>query len=220
MGDSKRLTRGRGRTISKKSGHFGEVMGKGHSVDSATTKGAIRRAVVEAMQRKDITDITITELCSACGIARSTFYRYYDSVDDVVKKTGDELLASIRRASALDRYDGTHSIADGPRQSDLARAQVLKEYGPFICAVTGFHGDPSFAFKAVGLMRELWLESNHDDWIHRPYGDFMLEFFLAGTFRMIDHWLRSHPEMSAEEFYGLQVEIYKKPVQVATGGGK
>ena len=170
----------------------------------------IQKAVVAAMANKDVDQITVTEICQACGIARSTFYRYYESADDVVKKTGDELLQAIRRASSLDRHDPTRR--DNPTtisQSDLARAQILKEYGPFVVAATGYHGDPSFASKATNLMREQLREVN-EDIFRQPYGDFAVEFFLAGSFRIIDYWLRSHPEMSAEEYFGLQLQMHEK----------
>ena len=44
----------------------------------------------------------------------------------------------------------------------------------------------------------------------QPYGDFMVEFIKAGLFRTIDYWLRDHPEMSPEEYYGLQVQMLSK----------
>lgn len=187
---------------------MGEILQMG---EAAPTRHQIQRAVVEAMADKDVDQITITEVCSACGIARSTFYRYYDSVDDVVKKTGDELLAAIRRVSSLDRYDAMKKRSPAtPGQSDLARAQILKEYAPFIIAVTGFHGDPSFAHKATGVIREQLRETAGDSLFHQPYGDFLVEFLLAGLFRSIDFWLRNHPEMSAEEYYGLQMQVFEK----------
>lgn len=177
--------------------------------DAAATRKVIQKAVVDAMETKPVTDITITEVCSACGIARSTFYRYYDSVDDVLKKTGDELLAAIKRVSSLDKYDSS-SAPMKPRQSDLARAQILKEYAPFILAATGYNGDPSFAKKAANLISEQFFETAGDHLRHQPYGDFMIEFIKAGLFGTTDYWLRDHPEMSPEEYYGLQVQMFAK----------
>ncbi|RGU52536.1 TetR/AcrR family transcriptional regulator [Olsenella sp. AF16-14LB] len=183
--------------------------------DKAATKAQIRKAVVDAMETKDIPEITITEICNACNIARSTFYRYYDSIDDVIKKTGDELLASIERVSAVDRYDkreAGHILR--PRQSDLARAEILYEYRPFILAVNGMHGDPSFAYKAVGTIRK-GLKAEYGAYFeNRPYAEFLMEFYLAGTFRSIDLWLRQYPDMSPAEFYGLLLEMYKSLEQL------
>ena len=177
--------------------------------DAAATRKVIQKAVVDAMETKPVTEITITEVCAACGIARSTFYRYYDSVDDVLKKTGDELLAAIKRVSSLDKYDSS-SAPMKPRQSDLARAQILKEYAPFILAATGYNGDPSFAKKATNLISDQFFETAGEHMRRQPYGDFMVEFIKAGLFRTIDYWLRDHPEMSPEEYYGLQVQMLSK----------
>lgn len=178
---------------------------------SVETTAAIKKAVIAAMETTDIPEITISQICEDCGIARSTFYRYFSSVDEVVKKIGDELLASIRRLSTNDNYEiamrGNDKLA--PMQSDLARARVLYEYRTYIIAVTGIHGDPTFAFKAVNTFRELLIQNILPHFKRAPYDDFVMEFFLAGSFRLIDYWLRDHPEMTPEEFYGLQCEAFK-----------
>ena len=180
----------------------------GKSVETTT---AIKKAVIAAMETADIPEITVSQICTDCGIARSTFYRYFNSVDEVVKKIGDELLASIRRLSTNDKYERTVRNADKltPIQSDLARARVLYEYRTYIIAVTGIHGDPTFAFKAVNTFRELLIQNVLSHYKRAPYDDFVMEFFLAGSFRLIDYWLREHPEMAPEEFYGLQCEAFK-----------
>lgn len=177
--------------------------------DAAATRKAIQKAVVDAMETKPVPEITITEICDTCHIARSTFYRYFDSVDDVLKKTGDELLTAIKRVSSLDKYDAVDAPMK-PRQSDLARAQILKEYAPFILAATGYNGDPSFAQKAAKLISDQFFETAGESFRRQPYSDFLVEFIKAGLFRTVDYWLRDHPEMSPEEYYGLQRQMLAK----------
>ena len=58
--------------------------------------------------------------------------------------------------------------------------------------------------------RPVFLETAGELMRRQPYGDFMVEFIKAGLFRTIDYWLRDHPEMSPEEYYGLQVQMLSK----------
>ncbi len=123
-------------------------------MDKSSAKMLIRTTVVELMETTDIPDITVTAVCKRSNLSRTTFYRYYPSVDAVVKEMGDDLLASIRRTQEIDRRTQGLGGMRKTGTSDLIRAQILYEYGPFIRVVTGVHGDPSFAYKAVAVIRE------------------------------------------------------------------
>ncbi len=57
------------------------------------TKAAIREALMALSEEKDPDRITVTDIASRAGINRKTFYVYYDSVPDLVKKLTGELLA-------------------------------------------------------------------------------------------------------------------------------
>ena len=59
--------------------------------DSADER--IEDAVFSLMATTDIPDIHVADVCHRAGVSRSTFYRHFDSVDQVVK-------AFERRASA------------------------------------------------------------------------------------------------------------------------
>ena len=123
-------------------------------MDKSSAKTLIRTTVVELMETTDVPEITVTAVCKRSNLSRTTFYRYYTSVDAVVKEMGDDLLASIRRTQEVDRRTQPLGGMRAPGASDLIRAQILYEYGPFIRVVTGIHGDPSFAHKAVAVIRE------------------------------------------------------------------
>ncbi len=47
-------------------------------------KEYIQEALVELLKKQSINDISITDLTEKAGIARSTFYRYYSSLDEVI----------------------------------------------------------------------------------------------------------------------------------------
>lgn len=48
------------------------------------------------MEKKSVQDITVTELCKASGINRSTFYAHYGCPSDVLKEIEAEFLNDIR----------------------------------------------------------------------------------------------------------------------------
>lgn len=173
----------------------------------SSAKTLIRTTVVELMETTDIPDITVTAVCKRSNLSRTTFYRYYPSVDAVVKEMGDDLLASIRRTQEIDRRTQGLGGMRKTGTSDLIRAQILYEYGPFIRVVTGVHGDPSFAYKAVAVIRERLQEEVGSLGLSQLDQDVLVEFMLAGFFRCINYWLAEHPDITPEEAYACQVSV-------------
>lgn len=57
-------------------------------------KEYIQEALIELLNKKTIKEISITDLTEKAGIARSTFYRYYSSLDEVI----DDYKVSIEEA--------------------------------------------------------------------------------------------------------------------------
>ena len=48
-----------------------------------SVKEAIEIALMRLLQKKDINKITVTELTEVAGVGRSSFYRNFDSIEDV-----------------------------------------------------------------------------------------------------------------------------------------
>ncbi len=61
------------------------------------TKNAIRKAFNELVQKKEMSEISVSELTKAARITRSTFYMYYDSVSAVRDQIENEIIAHIDR---------------------------------------------------------------------------------------------------------------------------
>ena len=179
-------------------------------MDKAETRMAIRRAVIAEMQTTDIPDISITSLCARAKVSRSTFYRYYDSVDAVVKQTEDELIESLKRAS---RFDAAPFASGEPgalrvNAGDLLRAEILYEARDFIVAVTGVHGDPSFATKAANLIFENTRQVFRSRIESMPNSDFLSEFLKAGIYSITSHWLNRRPDLTPQEMCAVMEDFY------------
>ena len=59
------------------------------------TRQTIRNARSSLMSEMELSDITITALCSRAQINRKTFYRHYRSISDVITEFENELLADF-----------------------------------------------------------------------------------------------------------------------------
>lgn len=83
------------------------------------TKNLIKDACYEALKKKPIHQITVTELCKAAEINRSTFYLHYQDAFAVYEEMLDEVIKAIEpegrkvfRSEKID-WDSSHEIYKG-----------------------------------------------------------------------------------------------------------
>ncbi len=67
-----------------------------HTKESDQRERQIEHALLDIMQRCLYRDITISEICRKAEISRQTFYRYFDSVDDVLYALVDHSVQNVK----------------------------------------------------------------------------------------------------------------------------
>lgn len=60
-----------------------------------TTKEAIQKQFINEYSQKDYNRITVKELCANTPVARTTFYSYYENIDDVKEDIEHNLIMGI-----------------------------------------------------------------------------------------------------------------------------
>lgn len=63
-----------------------------------SAKELIKSALSELMQQKSYLDITVSDVVRKAGVARASFYRNYDSVNDVMDSIADDIANEISKA--------------------------------------------------------------------------------------------------------------------------
>lgn len=56
---------------------------------------ALQRAVLILYEEMEVCQISVKMLCAKANVARSTFYTYYEVVDDIMQEIEDELIAQL-----------------------------------------------------------------------------------------------------------------------------
>lgn len=59
----------------------------------------IAKALIKLMENKSFSEITITEIVNTAGIARTSYYRNFDSKEDILAKSTEDIFNDYRAAS-------------------------------------------------------------------------------------------------------------------------
>ena len=81
------------------------------------TKRHIRRSFLTLIQQKHVSQITVKELTEAAEINRSTFYAYYDSVEDLDRELEKEF---------SERFIET--LKNAPVDTGIAREKLIRDF--------------------------------------------------------------------------------------------
>ncbi|MGI6033456.1 MAG: TetR/AcrR family transcriptional regulator [Coriobacteriales bacterium] len=86
---------------------------------NAKARTAIENAFMELLQEKNYSSITVTDIVRKAGVARATYYRNYDSIEDVA----DSLLAGMRSQILEDV-----GLEDGQIEKSLIGPEVIEPF--------------------------------------------------------------------------------------------
>ena len=73
------------------------------------TKKVIKESFLNLLEKKDISNITVTEICELSDVNRGTFYRYYTDIYDLLKQIEQEFIEEIKSSPSME-YMEEHSI--------------------------------------------------------------------------------------------------------------
>lgn len=102
----------------------------------------IEDAVFELMATTPVQSIKVAEVLRLAHTSKSTFYRCYRSVDDVVKRFEDELLQNMQDINdvALEARFGDAQL--DPTPTMIKRMEILKANRSKVLALNSDNGDP------------------------------------------------------------------------------
>lgn len=179
-----------------------------------STTGVERRiedAVFDLMRTTPVPKIKVSDVVRVARVSRSTFYRHYRDVDDVVKRFEQGILDNMRSVNknALNVRFGKSEI--DPTAAMIDRMHILHDNRDKIVALNGPNGDPTFVHKATIFMHDYFRKRLRDVPGNDLDRDLYLSFVLAGHNNMIQYWLEEHPEIAPERIAAVLNRLYYAP---------
>ena len=149
---------------------------------------SISEALLRLMNKKDITKITIKELCDVAGVSRISFYRNFDSKEQIIVKylnklTDDWWFTFSKKAVSelyktfwielLTLYKNNEELIKLIYRNNIS--YLLKEH-VFECCAIGQSTDEVESYHRAALAGALY--GLIDEWIKRGMNNFPKDFSL------------------------------------------
>ena len=167
---------------------------------------ATRKAILDAFwiiyQQKPVDKISIKELVEIAHVHRSTFYRYftdiYDLLDHLQEKVLSEISATLNSIEASDITDLLYNAE--------SIAIALKEYAPLIYHLTGPNGDANFRNKLREQMRLRFLSLSVCKYPSLT-SEYLFSFIFSCILSNLNFWCEHQEDCSLEQLCGLSKQL-------------
>jgi AcrR family transcriptional regulator len=136
--------------------------------------------LIELLQKRPLSKISVVDLVHHVGVSRSTFYNYFDSIYDVLQKVEDSFFEELesRVYSSVMQMNYKEYV---PASQNLHSASFnfVKDWQKVIRALMGPTGDPAFVARFKHYVQRL--VANYCDFAGVDISPVKKEFLSAQT---------------------------------------
>lgn len=175
------------------------------------TKMALKDSFIDLLEKKDISRITIKEICENADINRATFYAHYMDQYDLLRKIENELLENIgAHFEAFYRADSAESMDEVRLAEGIF--EYLKENARLCKLLLSERGDFSFQKKVMMLVYDkIIAELTDNNRISKEDAEYVYSFTISGCVGMVQKWfnegLVKSPRYMAEMVINLTMGL-------------
>ena len=180
------------------------------------TKNAIRIAFDELVQKKEMSEISVSDLTKAAHITRSTFYMYYDSVAAVRDQIENEIMAHIDRI--MQEQDWVSCTVNPYPLLSAICTEITKydEYNRYIlCSNNSGRLLDKVSTRVVRAFTEYMVKYSVDIAVARA--KYIAAFVAAGICECFRIWYNHQSSLTLEELCRRISELVTKGLELIKG---
>ncbi|MGM9629463.1 TetR/AcrR family transcriptional regulator [Butyricicoccus sp.] len=165
----------------------------------------LRKALLELMQTKKLSAITVTDICKLADLNRGTFYKYYDDVNDLFSHIEAAFIEELR--SLMEQNDPTSS--EGIETVFRQSIRILKENDDFVrIAQTPESAEHIIKSLLSSFDPQLlrFAKNRYPD-VTEAEATYIIEYMIGGCVKIISHWIRDDQAMPSEQLIALLVRL-------------
>ncbi len=170
------------------------------------TKKLFRDSLIALLRKKKIYQITVSELCAAAELNRSSFYKHYGNVYDVLAELEEDFLAQIR--SCVDQIEERGSGRTAEPVYRLMRH--IRDNADAYSLLLDNSIDENFSFSIIRQALE-FVKGKATETGYGQSADSLFEYIMAGSVAVIRNWMAAGmpapPEEIAELIYTTALRV-------------
>jgi len=177
------------------------------------TKQLLKDSLIKLLRKKSIHKISVTELCKAAEVNRTTFYKYYgspyalfDAIEqDVCNEIGRFLDNSSAAVAAVSPSSSIDAILDVAVPYLTQVFTFINEHLELGRLLLSGNMSPNFPEKLILSLRNMpqSAKASLAEIYGEEHAEYAFEFMMSGCFAFIKKWVNEEHRKSPEEMANL-----------------
>ena len=160
------------------------------------TKKAIRGALMEIVEDKDLNKITMKEIAERADVDRKTVYNYYASAQDILDEIEDEAVAELEELTRDLQYDSENPLA----VFEVLTALLVSKLEVYTHLMR-MELNSRLILKMISYLRDKVRETiSRSKDIKPERVELVTEYVTAGLFSAYRYWFNAEEKCSLKEF--------------------
>lgn len=183
-------------------GHYGvckEIGMRGENRRVVMTCRMIKDALIDLMNDNDFSKISISDVCKAADVNRSTFYSHYKDTKEVLSEIEDDIIARLP-----DVDDSKNDLKEAMRSI----LSFIKENSELITIMVVRRRDDSFVEKLLSTVLARY--EHLSPAISEVRTRYNYIFCTSGIIGIIKEWISSDFELSLDAFTDIALALAVK----------
>ena len=156
------------------------------------TKKHLTHSFWELYKKEDPNKITIESISKVANINRTTFYRYFSDITDILNKLEDDIIDNIKQ-------EMTGKSAKSPQIFNKNFRYFTKKYGEYI-AYFNEKGNKSFYNKFKSLIKNDVFDYLNFNIKEEKQKEFVFEFMFSSLINSYTYWYKNQKMMRLDAF--------------------
>ena len=150
------------------------------------TKNKLKENLLSLLETKRLQDITVLELCKEAKLNRTTFYKYYKSVEDLAQSIENELITELKTTIPNIKRNYLISFTNNIIEAISKNKEVCIK-------LLGENGDQFFLRNTLSIVynesisewQKLLKKASKEDL------DGIYSFIVDGTIGIVNNWIKN-----------------------------
>lgn len=169
------------------------------------TKMVLRESFIKLLEKKEISQISIKEICEDADINRATFYSHYSDQYDLLRKIEDELLDNVN--VYLSELDEVNDSLDAVLTAEKI-FEYLRENAKLCKLLLSERGDLSFQKKVMMLVYDkIITELTNNNRITKEDAEYVYSFTITGCVGIVQKWLDDDMKKSSRFMAEMVIKL-------------
>jgi AcrR family transcriptional regulator len=160
------------------------------------TRMVLKESLIKLLKDKQISEITVKEICELADVNRSTFYAHYLDLYDLLNNLEEEVLEDMK---AYLSYDYVEKEEESIRMTEKILEYIV-ENKEITQILLHENADPVFQMRVIKIAQKYLVESwGLANKLENDLSHYLSTFVIGGCLQLIKEWMDDGLKMPPKE---------------------